>query len=173
MSKIPTKEECIAILTRAGCSKDVVRHCTVVAERALKIGKCMSANLKLIEAGALLHDIGRSKTHGIRHAVEGARIAIELNLSPELVRIIECHMGGGITKDESAKLGLPPKDYIPETLEEKIVCIADKLVDDFKKGKISDEVEKLRKKNLNIAAERVMTLYKELSEICGVELDKI
>ena len=37
-------------------------------------------------------------------------------------------MGSGITAEEASKIGLPRRDFIPLTLEEKIVSYADKLV---------------------------------------------
>lgn len=44
------------------------------------------------------------------------------------MRIIERHVGAGIPEKEARELGLPEGHYIPETLEEKIVAYADKLV---------------------------------------------
>lgn len=44
------------------------------------------------------------------------------------MNIIERHVGAGIPEKEAHELGLPEGHYIPETLEEKIVAYADKLV---------------------------------------------
>jgi uncharacterized protein len=85
-------------------------------------------DIELIKAGALLHDIGRSKTHGINHSALGGKIAEELGMPDQLVKIIIRHMGAGIPEDEARELGLPEGYYIPETLEEKIVSYADKLI---------------------------------------------
>ena len=49
----------------------------------------------------MLHDIGRSKTQGIMHGVEGAKIATELGLPEAIVNIIERHLGAGIPKEEA------------------------------------------------------------------------
>ncbi len=76
----------------------------------------------------MLHDIGRSKTHGIGHAQSGAEICRKLGLPEEVARIVECHTGAGLTADECSLLGLLPVDCIPQTLEEKIVTNADNLV---------------------------------------------
>src|SRR5690554_3439113 len=91
-----------------------------------------SADLSLVRSGALLHDLGRSRTHDIRHGVEGARRARELGLPESLVMIIQKHVGAGITPENARDLGLPPLDYVPSTLEEMIVCHAGNLVDDDK-----------------------------------------
>ena len=85
-------------------------------------------DIRLVEAGALLHDIGRSISHEVDHAAKGAEIARDLDLPEKLVHIIERHIGAGIPADEAQQLGLPEGHYIPETLEEKIVAYADKLI---------------------------------------------
>ena len=82
----------------------------------------------MIKKGALLHDIGRSKTHDITHAIEGVEIAKKYSYSDDVLNIIERHIGAGITEDEAIELGLPKKSYVPQTIEEKIVAHADNLV---------------------------------------------
>ena len=84
---------------------------------------------KLIEAGAMLHDIGRSQTHDVDHAAVGGKIVRELGIYELVARIVDRHIGAGIPQDEAKELGLPPGQYMPETLEEKIVCYADKLME--------------------------------------------
>ncbi len=173
MSDIPSQSECIDLLKKAGCSKKVIEHCKAVRDIAVKIAKKAGADVKLVEAGALLHDIGRSKTHGIKHVLEGVKIAKKLDLPEEIVQIIERHIGAGISKEEAKKLGLPSNDYIPRTLEEKIVCHADNLIQNGKKQSIEKEVEKAIKKGHKQYAIRLVSLHKELSDICGVDLNKI
>ena len=55
-------------------------------------------------------------------------IARSLGFSAALVNIIERHIGAGITASEAVRLGLPEKDYLPVTVEEKIVSYADNIV---------------------------------------------
>jgi uncharacterized protein len=88
----------------------------------------VSIDRELVRLGGLLHDIGRSRTHGIEHALAGGDIARGLGLSEELINIIERHIGAGITAAEAERLGLPKKDYLPLTPEEKVVSYADNLV---------------------------------------------
>ena len=82
----------------------------------------------LVEIGALLHDIGRSKTHGFNHALIGGKILRDKGFPEKIARICETHILGGLDKEDIIKLNLKIKDssYLPETLEEKIVCLADK-----------------------------------------------
>jgi len=173
MRSIPNPDECIEILKQVGCSEEVIIHCKSVRDIAVKIAKRADADLKVVEAGALLHDIGRSKTHGIKHAVEGVKIAKKLDLPDSIINIIERHIGAGLPADEAKKLGLPAKDYLPLTLEEKIVCHADSLVGDSKKQSIEFEVERALREGNNSYALRLVRLHKELSDICGIDLNKI
>ena len=171
MSLVPSPDKCLELLKKAGCSDDVVKHCKAVRDVALKIAKRTDADVKLVEAGALLHDIGRSKTHDIFHAMEGVKIAQKLGLPQSIINIIERHIGAGISKDEAKKLGLPPKDYIPKTLEEKIVCHADNLIDKYERQNIEDATERALDEGHKEYAERLLKLHKELSDICGIDLN--
>jgi uncharacterized protein (TIGR00295 family) len=170
---IPSPEECLNLLRKVGCSEDVIRHSLLVRDIAVEIAKRANANVKLVEAGALLHDIGRSKTHGIMHGVEGARIAKRLGLPEEIIDIIEHHLGAGISLEEAKELGLPPKDYTPKTLEEKIVAHADNLTEGSSKQTIKEAMEKEIKRDKVKLAKKMLRLHKELSKYCKIDLDKI
>jgi uncharacterized protein (TIGR00295 family) len=173
MSTIPNPGQCLRLLKEAGCSDEVINHCKAVRKIAVRIAKKAHANIELVEAGALLHDIGRSKTQGIMHGIEGARIARELDLPDSIINIIERHLGAGIPKEEAITLGLPPKDYIPMTLEEKIVAHADNLIESNHEHHIEKEVEKALQKGQVKHAKRLMQLHRELSQLCGIDLNNI
>ena len=131
---LPGRGEALGILRDAGCSRGVVSHCLNVAGLAARIGGELvdagfELDLALVEAGALLHDLGRSVTHGIGHGALGGELARGLGLPLAVVRIIERHVGAGIPADEAEELGLPVGVYVPESLEEKLVCYADKLAE--------------------------------------------
>jgi len=123
-------ERNVDVLVAAGCSPDIVAHCIVVSRMALSIaGRVkVDVDLALVSQGGLFHDIGRSKTHGIEHALAGVKVARSLGFSDRLVHIIERHIGAGITASEAVLLGLPRNDYLPITPEEKIVSYADNLI---------------------------------------------
>ncbi len=134
MSHIPSYEEAISILEKVGCSQIIIQHCIAVSHFAVKIAtkiqaKGVTVDLALVEIGGLLHDIGRSKTHNVQHAFLGSQIVASFNLSESLIKIVERHTGSGISSEEAVKLGLPNRDFIPQTLEEKIVSYSDKLID--------------------------------------------
>jgi uncharacterized protein (TIGR00295 family) len=173
MNSLPSPDECLQYLQLYGCSQAVINHCLAVRNLAVEIGRYANANIALVEVGALLHDIGRGKTHGIRHAVTGAEIARELHLPTEIVNIIERHLGAGIPREEAIALGLPEKDYLPVTLEEKIVTHADNLIENNEKVPISFEIQKAENKQQHSHAQRLRILHDELSQICGIDLDNL
>lgn len=114
------------ILFLAGCDAGVVSHCVKTADIASKY-RGASVDSSLVEEGAMLHDLGRSKTHSIHHAMVGAELSRALCLSPEVTEIIRCHTGAGLSEDDCTLLGLPLANCVPRTLEGKIVAHADNL----------------------------------------------
>ena len=107
----------------------MILHCRAVRDCALEYAaRNPDVNYSLVEAGAMLHDIGRSRTHSIHHAQEGADLLRSMGFSEEIARIVECHTGAGLTADECTLLGLSPRDCMPRTTEEKIVTHADNLI---------------------------------------------
>ncbi len=170
--RIPTDEECIAYLWDAGCKKRVVVHCATVRAVAEEIAKGIpEADMDLVIAGALLHDIGRSRDHSIMHAYIGSRIARDLGLPKALCDIIRKHTGAGLDDEDVKEMGLPPGDYMPNTLEEKIVAHADNLVSDNRVVPHQHSVDKLRFKGADRGADRIEVLHGELSELYGRNLD--
>jgi uncharacterized protein len=122
------ESDCISLLRRAGCTEGVIAHCRAVRDLALTYASDPLVDRDLIEAGALLHDIGRGVTHDLHHAEAGGAICRSFGLDGAIVAIVERHIGAGLTADECSLLGLVPRDCVPRTLEEKIVAHADNLV---------------------------------------------
>ena len=87
----PSRDECLALLDSEGCSHDVIEHSKVVARLANAISSradsYTSVDSDLVESGALLHDIGRSRTHEISHGIEGAKILREKGCPEALARV--------------------------------------------------------------------------------------
>lgn len=175
MSKrLPSREQAIELLRKNSCPPKVISHCEAVAELAMETAskleqKDLKIDISLVEAGALLHDLGRSKTHTVDHAVIGGQLAESAGLPELVVRIIKRHVGGGITAEEAEKLGWPKDVYMPLTLEEKIVSYADKLIEQSKKAPIGLEIEQLRTEHKDEAAERVRKLHEEITSLLGNE----
>ncbi|MCM2466006.1 HDIG domain-containing metalloprotein [Methanoculleus oceani] len=122
------EEDCIALLRRAGCSGGVIAHCRAVRDLALTYASDSIVDRDQVQAGALLHDIGRGVTHDLRHAEVGGALCRSFGLDEAIAAIVERHIGAGLTADECSLLNLVPRDCMPRTLEEKIVAHADNLV---------------------------------------------
>ncbi len=118
-----------------------MKHCRQVADKALAIArrKGLALDDDDIIAGAMLHDIGIALTdapgidcHGtlpyLCHGTAGADLLRREGVDERFARIAERHTGAGITADEVAASGLPlaVRDYLPETLLERLICYADK-----------------------------------------------
>jgi uncharacterized protein len=162
----------LRILRQSGCPNNVVNHCEAVAELAVEIGEAcqkrgLKVDLNLVEIGALLHDVGRSKTHSVHHAIVGARIAKTYGLSEQISAIIKRHVGGGITAKEARKLGWPKDVYVPQTLEEKIVSYADKLIKGSRRVPIERTIGDFAQELPPSAVERVRRLHEEMMDLIG------
>lgn len=119
----------------------LLRHSRDVATRALAIASRhpeLGIDTAFLEEGAMLHDIGIFMTdapgifcHGtdpyIRHGIDGADLLRHEGF-PRHARVCERHTGAGITAKqiEEQHLPLPTADYLPETIEEQVICYADK-----------------------------------------------
>lgn len=118
-------------------SRQVMEHALRVADRHPEL----HLDRTILEKGAMLHDIGIFLTdapgihcHGqspyLLHGRLGAELLRREN-DPEaetMARICERHTGTGLTEKSIRQQGLPlpPGDYRPETLEEQVICYADK-----------------------------------------------
>jgi uncharacterized protein len=119
----------------------LLKHSRQVADRCLAIASRhqeLAVDVQFLEEAAMLHDIGICYCNApsiyctgtepyIRHGILGAEL-LRREGFPRHARVAERHTGTGITRQqiEKQQLPLPPMDYIPETLEEEIVCYADK-----------------------------------------------
>ena len=123
---------CLNEFKEIGLNTNILNHSIAVSEKAIEIAYKLKENnvtidIELVEIGALLHDIGRARIHGWKHPIEGGEIIRELGFSEKLARIAETHILGGLSRKDCEILGLPVERHIPETIEEKVVCYADKL----------------------------------------------
>lgn len=142
---LPSKDIAFDLLKELKVPYHVRRHSLKVAEKALEITrKIQKAEVDedLVEIGAILHDIGRSKTHGFDHALIGGKILRQYGYPEKLARICETHILGGLDKEDAKMFGLPEKDYLPESLEEKIICLADKHMAGIKEVTIEERFER-------------------------------
>lgn len=126
----------------------------ILSHARLRDEKAVLCNIdeQLVSDGALLHDIGIGRTHAPSILCEGkesyichgtigadmirqeycAMLASDDGSSSYLeaiARICERHTGSGLTRQDIVDQNLPispVRDLLPETLEEQLVCLADK-----------------------------------------------
>lgn len=165
-----TKEQALELLREEKVPEHVIAHSEAVAREALKIADklLVPVDKHLVEVGALLHDIGRAQTNAIDHGHIGAIILRSHGLEKE-AKIAERHLGAGIPKKEAEKLGLPARDFVPETIEEKVVALADNLVEEDHKRTFSEYISRLQDKlgHDHPAIERNRELYREITALMG------
>ena len=121
--------------------KYYLTHVLKVTELAFEIAhekRLKGLDLRYLFYGSLLHDIGIVETDAppigctgrhpyIAHTWLGRKI-LEENGFADIALICERHIGVGFTKEEiiSMRLPLPHRDMLPVTIEEKLICYADK-----------------------------------------------
>jgi len=127
----PTWEHTQSVLQRFILDKKILDHCRSTQEKAFYIAQRVhpkvALDVDLIRVGALLHDIGRARVHDITHGVVGGQILEEQGFPSSVIRIVERHVLGGFTASEAELVGLPRRNFLPTSQEERIVCVADKL----------------------------------------------
>src|SRR3989344_7710717 len=136
MTKSPTKEECLKILSDNNVPDNIIAHSKAVSKVALKIADILQKrkikiNKKLVEAGALLHDI--KKVNSDDHLIEGFELVKSLGF-PEVAQVIKKH-GLAHLKEE---------EFVPKTWEEKIVFYADKRVKSDKIVGVNERFEYIK-----------------------------
>ena len=119
----------------------LITHSTLVMKRAVLVCERhpeLQLNRPFLIEAAMLHDIGIFRCHAPGIACFGTepyichgRIGAEILRSegyPQHARVCERHTGAGLTKQEiiAQHLPLPHEDFLPETLEEQVICYADK-----------------------------------------------
>lgn len=140
---IPNYLEALTLLYILRVPWNVIRHAIIVASFTKRIVESLkndnAIDENLVFAGALLHDVGRIKSHGANHGVIGRKILLNLGFPDSLARICETHTIFSIEDEETSNtLGIPVGNYLPKTLEEKIIAYADKRIH---RGKILSSVE--------------------------------
>ncbi len=142
--RIPTDRDILALHEKHAPTPEaldaVAAHCQIVcgiAEGLHEAGRA-GADLALVRAGCLLHDIGVYRLYDesgrvdyaryIQHGVLGHQLLADEGLPEVLCRFASHHTGVGLSRQDIARqeLPLPPGDYLADTPEEALVMYADK-----------------------------------------------
>ena len=129
----------------------LLTHSRAVAAKALEIANLhpeFNTDKRFIEEAALLHDIGIIHVNApaiacygtepyIKHGILGAEILHSEGLERHAL-VCERHTGTGLTLQQivERELPLPHRDMQPISMEEQIICFADKF---FSKTRLDTE----------------------------------
>ncbi len=177
-------EDVLKIWNKYRLPENVRRHCMKVAEIALRIAKRLKANGVEVDEdavlkGALLHDLGRAITHApFEHFIISGELLRKEGFDEKIVKIAERHFSAGVDEEDAKRLGLRVvKSYMPETLEEKIVCYADKVTrgeEEIPFEEFLRRLDELEREHPETAwftkktKERILKIRRELEELGGV-----
>lgn len=119
----------------------LIKHSRQVADLAMEIARRkpqLEIDTQFAYEAAMLHDIGIFRTHApeifclgtepyIKHGILGRELLDGMGL-PRHALVCERHTGAGISAIDirEQQLPLPPRDMLPISIEEKLVCYADK-----------------------------------------------
>lgn len=152
----------------------LVTHSRNVANKALQIAKNnpqYNPDLKFIEEAAMLHDIGIIKTNApkiecfgdfpyIAHGYLGREILEKEGLIKHAL-VCERHTGVGLSLEDitSQNLPIPKRDMRPQSIEEEIICLADKFYSKGSRGLNEEEsVDEIREEMKKFGEEKVKRL---------------
>ena len=149
--------DCIELIDKYYAASPELRHVLIthseqVRDRALQIIDAhpnWQVDRDFVAEAAMLHDIGIihcnapkifcvGKHQYIEHGYLGAEMLRAESL-PKHALVAERHTGSGITMDQVIRedLPIPVQDYLPISLEERIICYADKF---YSKSHLGEEV---------------------------------
>ena len=158
-------------------------HSRLVADKALRCMKRsgLEADLQFVEEAAMLHDIGIFRCDApdiccygdrpyICHGIEG-RAILEAEGLPRHALVCERHTGAGLTVEDIVRqnLPLPHRDMTPQSIEEKVICYADKFYSksgDIRKEKPIEKVIASMARHGEDTLRRFMELHKMFGDEC-------
>jgi len=158
----------------------LVAHSRAVTNKSLAIAKKVpqfNPDLKFIEEAAMLHDIGIFLTDEpeidcfgdkpyICHGYLGGEI-LKKEGFPRHALVCERHTGMGISIQniEKNNLPLPKRNMLPVSIEEIIICLADKFFSKDKKLLMKEKsIDEIREHYLKFGEEKIVTFNKWLKE---------
>ncbi|GAB4485134.1 MAG: HD domain-containing protein [Thermodesulfovibrionales bacterium] len=168
-------------------SEILIAHSHAVAEKALEIAAGLSSlnpDLVFIEEAAMLHDIGILHVHAphigcfgsreyICHGILGREMLEQEGLMRHAL-VCERHVGVGITAADVRLHGLPlpERDMVPLSLEERIVCFADKFYSKSQGGFPGEKsLERVREEIRRFGAEKLREFDRMAALFAVVEQD--
>ncbi len=151
--------------------KVLVEHSQAVADKAVSIAKKhpdFNADENFIYEAAMLHDIGIYQTDAhdlhcfgsfpyISHGYLGREL-LEKEGYPQHALVCERHTGTGLTllDIQDQQLPIPHRNMLPVSIEEQIICFADKFYSKSGQLNKAKPIDKIRKLIMKHGADQLM-----------------
>ena len=161
--------------------KILITHCKLVADKAIRISQnnpSLNIDEKFVLEASMLHDIGIFLTTSpdiycygtypyICHGYLGRELLEKENMK-QAALVAERHTGTGITLNEIIKqnLPLPHRDMLPVSIEEQLICFADKFYSKSKDYKKEIPISIIRTKLIKYGEDKL----KKFNEWCELFL---
>jgi putative nucleotidyltransferase with HDIG domain len=134
--EVPSRDKCLELLARHAMPLHILRHSLLVTEVALFIADGLNGNscrldLRIVEAAALLHDIGKKPglETGANHAELGARMLSE-SVDESVVRIVAEHIYLDISQTDGPLCESLIVNYADKRVKhDKVVSIKERFED--------------------------------------------
>lgn len=150
--RLPSENEAIAMIKKYNAGEhldSLLAHSKAVASFAKDVAKRLEKkgikiDVQLVFMAGLLHDIGKNRMPGPCHSIASGEILRE-NGYEELAIVVEKH---GLSKEcleEQGKIK-EAKNFLPKTIEERVLCFADSHFEIDKKIKWQERIPLIRKR---------------------------
>jgi uncharacterized protein len=183
---LPTEQEIIDLHKKYAPNEaaylQFYNHCSMVWEIAKNIlnKNKLDIDEELVKVGCLLHDVGVYKLFEedgtfyrpieyLRHGILGKEIIDTEKIDERIGLMITRHIGMGITADEIKQnnLPLPHEDFIPLSLEEKLVCFADKFHSKYQNEESAFHTSESIKNHLRKYGQKKIDIFEGMLELFG------
>ena len=163
-----------------------IRHCRAVSRVAEGLSGALGPNYphdaEFLRVGALLHDIGRYKTHDpVMHGVEGYHLLMGLGHEREAF-VCASHVFCGMPQAEAVRYGLPEQDFRPHTFEERLVPLIDSVVELDRPTTLDQRMRSIYRRyegngpflmRMQQAAETARGLLEDVNRDFGISLEQV
>jgi hypothetical protein len=115
------------------------------------------------------------------HGVEGYNLLLKLGHEEEAF-VCASHILFGLEASEAVQFGLPAQDFIPRTIEERLIPLVDLMIEGVQPTTLDRRFSSLRKRyfensfltdRLDRAQQRARSLMIQLSEEIGESVEKV
>jgi uncharacterized protein len=164
----------------------LLRHGELVGRKALEIldrAEWLDADREFLVQSAVLHDIGIGRTRSpelgctgtlpyVCHGVEGRAILDRLGLERHGL-VCERHVGVGVSARQTRRrnLPLPARDMLPLSVEERLICYADKFFSKTDNGRHEKTIDEITAGLARYETEyvvRFLMLHRLFTQFCAV-----